>query len=42
MKDNVERKGYWWLPTAEDKELSGTLTFSQEDGAQLELVGAKI
>jgi hypothetical protein len=39
MKDNTEWKGYWWLPDAEDNKLSGTLSFSQENGARLELVG---
>jgi hypothetical protein len=39
MKDAFEIKGYWWLPDAEDHKLPGTLSFSQEDGALLEIVG---
>lgn len=39
MKDAFEYKGYWWLPDAEGNKLPGTLSFSQEDGAHLEIVG---
>src|SRR3990170_3176955 len=39
MLERVEIKGLWWLPENPDKQLPGTLTFSQEEGAYLELVG---
>lgn len=39
MQNPFEVKGYWWLPELEENKLPGTLTFSQEDGAFLELVG---
>ena len=39
MQTPFELKGYWWLPNLEDNQLPGTLTYSQEDGAILELVG---
>jgi len=39
MKDTLEIKGYWWLPDDPDNQLPGTLTYSQEDGARLEIVG---
>jgi ApeA-like protein/HEPN superfamily Apea-like protein len=39
MQNPLELKGYWWLPNLEENKLPGTLTFSQEDGAILELVG---
>jgi len=34
-----ELKGFWWLPDAPQKKVFGTLSFSQEIGAQLELYG---
>ena len=39
MKDPIEMKGVWWLPDDADNELPGTLSFSQDDGAMLEVVG---
>ncbi|MBE0680553.1 MAG: hypothetical protein IH589_01455 [Anaerolineales bacterium] len=39
MQNPIELKGYWWLPNSEENQLPGTLTFSQEDGAFLEIVG---
>lgn len=39
MKDAFEWKGYWWLPGNEENRLSGTLSYSQEAGAYLELLG---
>jgi hypothetical protein len=39
MQNPLEIKGYWWLPDSPDNKLPGTLTFSQEDGALLEIVG---
>jgi hypothetical protein len=39
MQSPFELKGYWWLPGSEENKLPGTLTYSQEDGATLELVG---
>src|SRR5688500_3003699 len=39
MQNPIELKGYWWLPDSAQNKLPGTLTFSQEDGAFLELIG---
>lgn len=39
MLEPIEIKGSWWLPDNPDTELSGTLTYSQDEGAVLELVG---
>jgi hypothetical protein len=39
MQNPIELKGYWWLPNLEENKLPGTLTFSQADGAFLEIVG---
>ncbi len=39
MQEPLEFIGFWWLPDDPDKQLPGTLTFSQEEGAVLELVG---
>jgi len=39
MQNPIDLKGYWWLPNLEENKLLGTLTYSQEGGASLELVG---
>lgn len=39
MQSPFELKGYWWLPDSEENKLSGILTFSQDDGIFLEIVG---
>jgi hypothetical protein len=39
VKNPIEIKGLWWLPDDADNELPGTLSFSQDDGAFLEIVG---
>lgn len=39
MQNPFELKGYWWLPDSEENKLPGTLSYSQEDGTTLELVG---
>jgi hypothetical protein len=39
MKEPFEIKGTWWLPNAEDTELPGILSFSQERGVFLDVVG---
>ncbi len=39
MQKPIELKGYWWLPNSAQNRLPGTLTFSQEGGAFLEVVG---
>jgi hypothetical protein len=39
MQD-LEYTGMWWLPEAPDTTVGGTLSFSQERGAQLALIGA--
>ena len=37
---SFEYRGLWWLPSAPNKKISGTLSFSKEDGAYLDLDGA--
>jgi len=37
MLENWEKKGYWWLPERENEKIFGILTFSQENGAVIEL-----
>jgi hypothetical protein len=39
VKDAIEIKGIWWLPEVEDNKLPGILSFSQDNGAFLEIVG---
>lgn len=39
MLEPIVFKGNWWLPSNPKEQLSGSLTFSQDDGAILELVG---
>lgn len=39
MKNPFELKGYWWLPDCEEAKLTGTLTYSQDEGAILDVVG---
>lgn len=36
----IEHSGMWWLPTNPQNKVAGTLTFSNEDGITLELIGA--
>jgi hypothetical protein len=36
----IEHSGMWWLPTNPQNKVAGTLTFSNEDGIALELIGA--
>ncbi len=39
MQETLNFMGYWWLPNAEENQLPGIFTFSQEDGAVLDIVG---
>lgn len=39
MQDSLNILGYWWLPASEEIKLPGILTFSQEEGAILDVVG---
>ncbi|MBX3046090.1 MAG: hypothetical protein KF698_03745 [Anaerolineales bacterium] len=39
MKDSIEIKGLWWLPEDDNIQLPGTLSFSQQNGAILEIIG---
>lgn len=39
MEHALELKGSWWLPGSARNKLPGTLTYSQADGAILEIVG---
>jgi hypothetical protein len=38
--DNTEHSGKWWLPSNPEHTVSGTLTFSNQDGAELRLIGS--
>lgn len=39
LNDSISEEGLWWLPQAADDKVAGTLTFSQETGAVLSLLG---
>ena len=39
FQDSFSHDGFWWLPTNPDEQIGGTLTFSQQDGAILQLLG---
>ena len=39
MDDDLEVRGRWWLPELPERKVPGTLTFSQEDGGRLTLLG---
>lgn len=38
--DEFEAGGFWWLPGREDRKVPGILTFDQERGGRLTLIGA--
>lgn len=38
--NNIQHKGEWWIPENPDKKISGFLTFSQESGGKLNLIGS--
>ncbi|WP_294443180.1 HEPN domain-containing protein [uncultured Sphingomonas sp.] len=40
MNDQFREDGLWWLPGGEDDKVAGELTFNQEDGAVLKLLGS--
>jgi hypothetical protein len=40
MLEGFEYKGQWWLSSDPDKVVSGTLRYSHNDGAVLELIGS--
>lgn len=40
LSDELEFRGYWWIPGATDQKLSGTLKYSPADGALLSLLGS--
>jgi len=40
MMDKFEYKGRWWLPDKPEKRISGTLRFTPNEGAILELIGS--
>jgi len=40
MTREFEHRGKWWLPAQEDSQIDGSLTYSPDDGAILELSGA--
>lgn len=40
MIEDFEYKGKWWLPDEPTEKISGTLRYSHNDGATLELIGS--
>jgi hypothetical protein len=40
MMQRFEYDGIWWLPDKSDLKVSGTLTFSPDEGATLDLIGS--
>ena len=40
MIEGFEYKGQWWLPNEPAKAVSGTLKYTHNDGAVLELMGS--
>src|SRR5829696_249198 len=40
MSDTIEYSGKWYLPTNAQRKVAGTLKFSPENGALLELIGS--
>ncbi len=40
MRQAIEETGIWWFPTSPDRQEAGTMTFDQDSGVQLELIGA--
>ena len=40
MMDKFEYKGRWWLPDKPEKQISGTLRFTPNEGAILDLIGS--
>ncbi|WP_416366253.1 hypothetical protein [Sphingomonas aerolata] len=39
LDDSFSFEGFWWLPNKPDEHIAGTLSFSQESGALLQLLG---
>lgn len=39
FQDSFSHDGFWWLPTNPDEQIAGTLTFSQNEGPLLQLLG---
>ena len=39
IKEEIKRSGYFWLPSASEKKLPGTLTISDGGKIELEVVG---
>ena len=40
MMDKFEYEGIWWLPDKPEKQVSGTLRFTPNEGAILDLIGS--
>lgn len=38
--ESFEKKGLWWIPGQETRQVAGILSFTSEDGLRLELLGA--
>lgn len=39
LKENVERHGYFWLPSAPERRLPGTLVIKDSGNIDLKVVG---
>lgn len=40
MRDKIEYKGYWWLPSNPDATVAGILTYTPHEKITLELIGS--
>ena len=40
MMNKFEYEGIWWLPDKPEKQVSGTLRFTPNEGAILKLIGS--
>ena len=40
MMDKFEYEGIWWLPDKPEKQVSGTLRFTPNEGVILDLIGS--
>ncbi|NES65635.1 MAG: hypothetical protein F6K24_10415, partial [Okeania sp. SIO2D1] len=38
--ENIEYSGYWWLPSDPDEKIAGTLTYTNDEGIKLQLIGS--
>src|SRR5436190_14613496 len=40
IMESIEHRGLWWLPDKPAETVGGILSFSQQEGGKLELIGA--